>query len=250
MIWHAHGLLSDYSQGLIQERQERIAGLNRDLVASDLAQSGAFTSYVEIRSLRFDTEDALAAANEMLDGALTAYNQQWGPYSLTPTDVADFVQTSPDGTIQIDSWGSALEYFPDQIAAIGKDIDENIGDNIQPGGIPTSIDTTAESGDPDNLLTDAGAAAPDTTSSNEPSTTDDGDVVTSVLQIASVKGHIRIGAGEAMVSTTIVMFPVDPTVESVVDNDDSNDREWDSGGLVTTEPDGDGNYTVNINGAH
>ena len=226
----AHGLLSDYSQGLIQERQEVIAGLNRDLVASDLAQSSAFTNYVEIRSLRFDTEDALATANDTLDGALTAYNQQWGPVSLTPTDVPNFLQTSPDGTVQIYSWGPALNYFPGQIDAVGKEIDNFVGDNLQ-------------TGDSNSVTIEAGVADP--AGVDKPSTSDDS--IASTLQIRSMKGKVKTAAGVAAARLSIVLFPADPSVESAIDNVAGNDRTWDSGGLVTTESDANGDYTININ---
>jgi subtilisin family serine protease len=104
------GLLKDYSETQIQERLEHIAGLNRDLAASDLAQAASFQALQRVQNRRFAAEDALAALNAARAALEACIARHCGPSTYTRPPIPDFYETAPDGR-EVVSWGKALNYL-------------------------------------------------------------------------------------------------------------------------------------------
>jgi len=95
----------------IAERVAHIESLQRDLMASDLAQLHAYRNLRRIQSRRFAAEDALAAVQAALGPlqACLSANDCVGA-TFTRVVVPDFADTAPDGTKK-ESWGKALSFF-------------------------------------------------------------------------------------------------------------------------------------------
>lgn len=123
--------LKAYSADQMQERMEAIAGLNRDLAASDLAQAESFRALQAVQTRRFLTEDTLEAVREALRSfAACAEKAGCGSFSLVRPQLPNFDTTVPGTTNTQKNWGAALRYYNEALADLTPKSFPNIEERV------------------------------------------------------------------------------------------------------------------------